>query len=201
MVEAFPLSWPIGFARNTGEKVSSQFKCTLGQARDGVKAEIERMRGTAVIISSNIPTKANGDMYASARPVDNDHGVAVYFTWKGDQVVLACDRYITIRENLRAIEKSIEAMRGLDRWGCSDILSRAFSGFKALPTGSGVVLGKVKRHWYEVLEVTIDAEKKLGKKQHRLLSKRYHPDNGPEPNAEKFQEVQEAWKELASLPF
>ena len=199
MVEAFPLSWPAGFPRHAGERISSQFKCTLGQARDGVNNEISRMNGRQVIISSNIPLKQNGDMYASQKPVDNDHGVAVYFTWKGDQVVLACDRYQTIRENLRAIEKSLEAMRGLERWGCSDILRRAFSGFKALPTGSGIELGTLKRTWYQVLEISRNSTYEEVKAAHRLLSKLYHPDNGREPSAEKFQEVQEAVKEGMNL--
>lgn len=141
-IEAFPLYWPAGFER-AKTKRSSAFKATLAEARDGVLYEIKRLGGRNVIISSSIPLKKDGQMQGIARPVDGDHGVAVYFTWKNDQYVLACDSYQYIWENLRAIEKSIDAIRGLERWGASDILSRAFSGFKALP--------EANNEWWKIL--------------------------------------------------
>lgn len=73
--------------------------------------------GKNPVISSSIPLLRNGQMQGSGKPVDGDHGVAVYFIWKNDQYVLACDTYQFIWDNLRAIEKSLDAIRGLERWG------------------------------------------------------------------------------------
>ena len=42
-------------------------------------------------------------------------GVAVYFTWDGEQRSMACDRWHKIESNMRALAKSINALRGLDR--------------------------------------------------------------------------------------
>lgn len=175
-IEAFPLQWPLGFERSTIKK-DSTFKSTIAQARDNVSDEIRKLKGTNLIISSNIPLKKNGDLYGSMKPVDGDHGVAVYFSWKNQQYVLACDNYYTIQENLRAIAKSIDAIRGLERWGASDILARAFSGFKALPQETALQF-----------EVTKD--------NFRTLAKKYHPDNKETGNHEIFIKIKRAYDQL-----
>jgi hypothetical protein len=168
MVEAFPLSWPAGFPRSV-KKINSQFTCTTAQARDGILRQVNLMKGSNVIISTNIPVKRDGHLYATGKPVDNDYGVAVYFTWKNDQVVLACDQYNSIWENLRAIQNSIEAMRKLEKWGCSDILSRAFSGFKTLSEAK-------TDHWTSILSLHHSATVSEIKIRYRDLAKKYHPD-------------------------
>jgi len=193
-VEAFPLAWPQGFKRSTKKK-DSCFKCTLAQARDGVLNEIGRLKGTNAIISSNVPLKKDGNMYASLKTIDGDEGVAVYFTWKGDEYVLACDSYYTIRENLRAIEKSIEAIRGLDRWGVSDILSRAFTGFKALPAASPV---NIERDWWEVLGCYPDSTQVMITACYNLLVKKYHPDIPVTGDNNKFLEIKTAYDKVKS---
>lgn len=183
--ESFPLHWPVGFERSKSKKYSS-FKCTLVQARDGVLEEIRRLKGTNVVISTNIPVKRDGNLYASMKTVDGDEGVAVYFTWKGEQYVLACDCYYKIHENLRAIEKSIEAIRGLDRWGASDILARAFTGFKALP--------ETNDNWWTVLGVRKVSDEETIKRAYRDLVKKYHPDNGDSGDHEMFIKIQNAYE-------
>jgi hypothetical protein len=180
MIEAFPLQWPVGFPRATKKK-PSQFKCTIAQARDGIIKQIQMMKGSAVIISTNIPVKKDGLLYASGKPVDNDHGVAVYFTWRNEQRVLACDQYNSIWENLRAIENSIEAMRGLERWGCSDILARTFSGFKALPESHPLT-------WYEYMGISKNSKLKEITSRYREMSKLHHPDS-PSGSHEAFLEL------------
>jgi hypothetical protein len=70
-------------------------------------------------------------MRVDREPVDS--GVAVYFTRDQQQMVFACDKYDLLRDNMQAIAKTIQAMRGIERWGAGDMMNRAFSGFKALP--------------------------------------------------------------------
>lgn len=193
MIEAFPLQWPLGYNRTPHQKIKrSQFKATLGQARDGVLNEIQRLGGRNAIISSNIPIKKDGNLYASQKPIDGDHGVAVYFTWNNEQMVLACDAYISITENLRAIEKSIEAMRGLERWGASDILKRSFSGFKALPEQGTV---NENNSWWSVLGVTPFSSYDEVKKAYRQKVAMYHPDNVTTGDRMIFDSVFNAMKE------
>jgi hypothetical protein len=46
----------------------------------------------------------------------------------------ACDRWDSVADNVQAIRKTIEALRGIERWGTGDMVQRAFAGFVALPS-------------------------------------------------------------------
>ena len=53
---------------------------------------------------------------------------------------------------LMRLAKSIEAMRGIERWGPSQMMERTFTGFAALPEKSG-------SDWWDVLQVRRDASR------------------------------------------
>lgn len=130
-VEAFPLYWPEGWKR-TSFRESSRFKTGFGAARQFLILEIERMGGHKTIISSNISLRNDGLPRANM-PQPSDPGIAVYFTRGGKEYVFACDKFSKTHDNIYAIAKTIEAMRGIERWGASDMMERAFTGFSALP--------------------------------------------------------------------
>jgi hypothetical protein len=124
-----------------------------------------------IVISSNVALRRDGLPYANqAEP--NDVGIAVFWFQGGDQRVIACDHWDRTRDNLRAIEKTIEAMRGIDRWGSTDIMDRAFSGFAALPAPA---VG-----WRAVMnfpaDLVVDGE--LLRSRYRKLAHEHHPDHG-----------------------
>lgn len=143
MAEAYPLHWPEGWPR-TRTPARARFEVTLAAARDGLVAQIQMMGGSYPVLSSNLELRRDGLPYAQQRE-PSDTGVAVYFMRKGKQMVFACDRWDLTKDNVRAIEKTIDAMRGIERWGASDMLERAFSAFVALPASP------TKRSWREVL--------------------------------------------------
>lgn len=129
--EAYPLAWPAGWAR-TANPESAKFKVEFSQARDHLVWEIQRMGGRYIVISTNIPLRRDGLPYVgTAEP--RDHGVAVYFERKGKQLVFACDKWDKVKHNMRAIEKTIDAIRGIERWGASDLMERSLQAFEALP--------------------------------------------------------------------
>lgn len=86
---------------------------------------------STVIVSSNVPVRRDGMPYSNAREPD-DAGVAVYFVMKGQKHCLTCDKWDRVADNVNAIAKHIEAMRGQLRWGVADVAAM-FAGFKALP--------------------------------------------------------------------
>jgi hypothetical protein len=130
-VSAFPLTWPLGWPRT---KVA--FKRSPGKAFREIREELGRAGAASVVISTNLPTRRDGQPYADARLAQPDPGVAVYFALNGRQYVLACDRFNTAAGNARAIALTVEAMRGIERWGTGGMLERAFTGFLALPEGN-----------------------------------------------------------------
>lgn len=170
MAEAFPLHWPQGWPR-TKEPQRSRFDVTFGRARDGLFNEIAMMGGSYPVLSTNIELRRDGLPYAQQRE-PADAGVAVYFMRKGKQMVFACDRWDRARDNVRAIEKTIEAMRGIERWGASDMLERAFSAFVALPSS--------KRTWREVLGFPPQSrpDRDAIEAAYRSKAKAAHPDTG-----------------------
>ncbi|MGP8269090.1 MAG: J domain-containing protein [Terracidiphilus sp.] len=98
------------------------------------------------------------------------------FTYKKNQMCFACDRYRTVKENLTAIGKTIEALRGMERWGASDMMERAFRGFTALAASNG-------RDWWDVLQVRRDASREAMEANFRLLAQDRHPDRGGSQDA------------------
>lgn len=188
MAEAFPLHWPTGWPR-TKSPAKSRFDVSFTEARDGLVAEVQRLGGRYIVISTDIETRQDGLPYANQR-APRDTGVAVYFERKGKQMVFACDRWNSVKDNMRAVAKTIEAIRGIERWGASEMLERAFSAFQALPAPGETR----KQHWREVLgltgqDITRNPRERVDA-AYRALAKKAHPDAGGSP--ESFHALQHA---------
>ena len=172
-MEAYPLQWPDYHPRTPHYKIQkSRFDTTNDIARKLVFNEIRRLGGHQAIMSTNIPLRKDGFPYANAKEPD-DRGVAVYFRYKDKQMVFACDKWQTTKENMKAIAKTIEAIRGIERWGSTEMMEQAFRGFEALPAPSA-------EGWQEIFGEPSDwnPTKEELKAKFRKLAKRFHPDNG-----------------------
>ncbi len=172
-VSAYPLDWPTGYPRAKKRK-RSLFKTSLADARDGLLEELRLMRAKNVVISTNVQTyeKKGKQVPYSGQATPSDPGAAVYFEWKKESYVLACDRWKTVDDNMQALRKTVEALRGLERWGVSDMLRRTVSGFKRLPeAGSG-------RPWWAELGLGPSASKGEIQQAFRRRAANAHPDAG-----------------------
>lgn len=139
--EAHPLHWPEGRAR-TRRRQRSRFDVTFAQARDALSDEIHRLGGRYMVLSTNVALRRDNLPYAN-QPEPDDTGVAVYFERNGKQMCFACDRWDRVKDNIRAIQKTIEAMRGIERWGTGEMMDRAFSAFEAQASSrSNALLGR-----------------------------------------------------------
>lgn len=170
-MEAWPLNWPEG-VRRTKVPQQSRFDASFVQARDGILDEVRRIGGRYPVLSTNIELRRDGLPYAN-QPNPVDAGVALYFERKGKQMVFACDRWSRVKDNMRAIQKTIEAIRGIERWGASEMLERAFSAFEALPSP------RTERGWREILGITNPKPHSSEiEAMYRTKAKRAHPDAG-----------------------
>lgn len=171
--EAFPLEWPAGVPRSRNPQRSAFGEVTIHRATQELLWEIERMHGRLPVISTNLELRNDGLPYSKQRPI-RDHGVAVYFSRRGKQLVFACDRWDRIEHNMRSITKTIDAMRGIERWGSSDLMERAFMGFEALPPPDGVVTLTC----WQILDLAPGASEMEIERAYRTKAKSAHPDQG-----------------------
>lgn len=192
-IDAYPLHWPDGWKRTPNySRDHSKFKSTFAVARDELMTEINRLqggrwyRGADPVLSTNVELRQDGLPYAG-RKAPEDTGVAVYFEYKKKPMVFACDKYVYVWENMVAIRKTIEAIRGMERWGASDMMERAFQGFAALPDQS-------RGNWHHVLNVFLGATREEVESAYRRLRSQYHPDRAG-GDAVQFDRVQKAWEQ------
>lgn len=182
----YPLTWPNGWPRtNPYLRANSRFKVKVDKAYRELVQELERLGARGIIISSNLKLRNDGLPYVN-QPRHDDEGIAVYFTRKGRDMVLACDKYASREANMRAITKTIDAIRGIERWGSSDLMERAFNGFAQLGHDDG-------RKWWDVLGVTSDASAFEIETAYMRRRSATHPDKGGD--ATEFNAVLAAWEQ------
>ena len=139
-VKAYPLAWPKDRSRTKGRQRSRFGDKAVAVALTLLKRELGRMSASGIVVSTNIPLKPSGEPYRDKVKLP-DPGVAVYFHLQGDPICLSCDRWDLVEDNLHAISKHVEAMRGMERWGVAS-LRQSFAGFKMLTSGE---------NWWDVL--------------------------------------------------
>ena len=184
MTDAYPLKWPAGWPRakeqrraDFGQKTISssgyayKTSTTFDKATRALYDELKLLKVTEVVLSSNLELRRDrqGVPYANQRI--SDTGVAVYFKRDGKEQCIPCDRWDRAEDNIKAVAKTIEALRGIERWGAKNMVDAAFRGFAALPAPPD----------YSFEKKTTD--------ELRELMMENHPDTGTRPDTDKFQAV------------
>jgi hypothetical protein len=182
--QRYPLTWPEGWKRTPrSSRSASPFKTTPEKAYRELMEELERLGARNVIVSSNLKLRQDGAPYAN-QPRHEDEGVAVYFTRKGKDMALACDKFAKREDNMRAITKTIDAIRGIERWGSSDMMERAFTGFAQLANDGA-------RKWWEVLGCDRYQPLEDVVRIRNARRSAAHPDKGGDPA--EFQAITDAY--------
>ena len=196
-ITASPLHWPEGWARSETQERSRFGKwndpVTINKATRFVLDELSRMGvfQSDVIVSTNLKLRIDGLPYSNQKQPE-DKGVSVWWIKDGKQMVLALDKYDRIADNIYAVGKTIEAMRGIERWGSGEILQRTFTGFQALPDPESAS----KPSWQQVLNYYGDSLSEA-KTAYLKARKAAHPDHGG--STEEFKAVEEAWEQAQQI--
>lgn len=195
MIYQYPLDWPVGVPR-TKKPTPSRFDTSEGRVKKGLERELSLMVASQIVITSNVELRRDGRPYANQQLTDT--GVAVYFIRSGERRCIACDRWNSTRDNLQAVSKTVEALRGIERWGTAAMVEAAFRGFAALPAGAAVVAGAgfmtPARPWWEVLEISPTASKEIKDAAYKAKRLSTHPDKQGGSDA-AFIEVERAYEE------
>lgn len=184
-IEAYPLAWPDGWPRrDSSRRTGSRYEVSFLRARDELARQLKLAGARHPVISTNVPLRRDGLPLANmAEP--KDPGVAVYWDdRKGKARVIACDCWRTVRENLRAVGLTIEALRTIERTGASELLERAYSGFARLPAAPDC---------WSVLGLSKGTPTERVSDRYRELARQHHPDRGG--NAETMSRINAAYQE------
>jgi hypothetical protein len=195
-VQAHPLHWPLhrprtklprraNFHRRPANEngYSRRESLSIADSRDRLYRELGLLGGKQVIISSNLELKMDGTPRGSQRE-PSDSGIAVYFQLNKQPHCLSCDAWDRCADNLAAVAKHVEAMRGQLRWGVADVASM-FAGFKALP---GAIITPAPMTVEEAAEAIVGNDQACirlmiqdadcFRATYRDQAKRLHPDTG-----------------------
>lgn len=179
-VSRCPLTWPGGWPRTRpshrqharfSDRRSNRYssEVSIHVAIRRLMNEVEKLpNARQEILSTNMPTRLDGLPYSNRQEPD-DPGAALYFVLNGKPRALACDKWRRTADNIVAIAKHIEALRGIDRWGVGTT-DRAFAGYAALPPTA--------EEWWLILGVGPDASEIEIEAAYRRLAKEAHPDHG-----------------------
>lgn len=187
MTQSFPLLWPDHWPRTPFAKQTNNARLgttKFDTARKSIFAELGRLGASSIVLSTNVPLRADGAPYAdAARRQMPDPGVAVYFQLRGKPMVMARDAYYDIAQNLRSLALAIEYLRGLERHGGAVMLERAFAGFTALPPPGGGIVFEEEIEWREELGpvpegLTDDELLIIMEARYRSKAKTAHTDKG-----------------------
>lgn len=171
----YPLHWPSNWPRARSRRQANfherthagQKPLSIATAMDRLEEELTKLGAKEIVVSTNRERRVNG-MINAAGSEPADPGVAVYFQLKGKDTALACDAWDRVADNLNAIAKHIEALRGQERWGVGTI-EQAFTGYQALPA---------PEQWWQVLGLPRNASRDAITQAYRTLAKSAHPDAG-----------------------
>lgn len=180
-VDRYPLAWPVGWPRTqAGNRRPARFHSrseagglsrnkamTLGIALDRLERELNFIAAQAAVLSTNLPLGIRGSPLHLPKPHFDDPGVAVYFRHKGKPIVLACDKWSTVADNVAAIAAHIDAIRRMDRYGVGR-LEQALAGYTRLLSG--------RRAWFDVLDVQPHAPWEHIEAVYKQKAKERHPD-------------------------
>ena len=187
MIYHFPVQWPIDWPRNETYQVA-HFEVSYDKALRDLGYELNRLGAESAYISTDRPLRIDGQPRSGVQP--DTAAVAVYFVRHGKQLSIPCDRYRTVRDNIRAIGLTLQSIRRMERYGTSQMVDAALSGFAALPEIASPYAGP--RPWYDVLEVSPNASPEVIKASFRAKAANTHPD-APGGSTAAFQEVKRAY--------
>jgi hypothetical protein len=190
-IDAYPLTWPATWPRTPGYRRQranfwqkterGKTKHSMSEAISFALSELRQLQARQVVISSNLQLRLDGLPRAGQR-IPEDPGISVWFILKSKPRVLACDKWDRPEDNLWAIGKHIEALRGQERWGVGT-LDQAFTGYPALPQPKSI--------WWQVLGCSETATVDEIQAAYRAKVKQVHPDAGG--SIDDFHQVQIAY--------
>lgn len=134
--------------RPANQRVASRFDSTWSATLDLLDRELHYLHGRDLVIEVDVreqDIRLDGGLRATAKAetpavvvaFDSEHGPMLYRSdlYSGRWGVSPGEAW---KENVRAVAKTLEALRAVDRYGATET-GQQYAGFKALPGGTPIV--------------------------------------------------------------
>lgn len=140
--------------RPAAQRKRSAFDSTWSTTLEDLAREIKHLGGKNVVIEVDVreqDIRLDGTLRANARTPEHPAVVVAFESDHGPQLH-RCDRFersyrrdsIGWQENVRAIAKTLEALRAVTRYGSAET-GQQYAGFKALPAGRAMPASHMTR--------------------------------------------------------
>ncbi|HEU4752941.1 MAG TPA: molecular chaperone DnaJ [Armatimonadota bacterium] len=129
--------WPGGRLTPVCYRRAAQFRATYASTLDLLERELGYLSARDIVIQIAVDVREirnDGWPRASARP--SHPGVALSFVSRGKPLQVYTDRFTTWEDNLRGIALTLEKLRAIERYGCTQE-GRQYTGWAQLPPGEG----------------------------------------------------------------
>jgi hypothetical protein len=176
---AWPAGWPRTHPKNR-ERARFDPNLTLNAA---IKECMDQVR---LMGASELRIEADNILVGGA----HDPGVVVYFKWRGKSYAWPCDHWDKPQHNLRAISKTLDAKRAVERWRATS-LEREFKANLSLGAGSPASppAAKAEAEFNELL-----SKGKTVDEAYKELALKHHPDRkGSHEAMSKLNELRELY--------
>jgi hypothetical protein len=186
------LEWPAGFDRTpTRERSKNQrFDVSLTQAFDDLEAELDRLGVDDYRYSFDARSRQrDGRPYSRSNP--DDPSFVLRWTMDGQQFAVACDRWATLRDNVRSVGLYVREKRKMENRPVTTGTSE-FANARLPSSDESTVTGEPPAH--VVLDISPEASDDAVRAAYRERLKEVHPDVGGDP--EQFKRVQHAKERL-----
>lgn len=182
------VDWPAEFERTpAGERQKNRrFDVTLSQAFDDLEAELDLLDVDDFRYSFDADArKTDGRPYARANP--DDPSFVLRWSMDGQQFAVACDRWSTLRDNVRSVGLYVREKRKMESRPVTTGESE-FANARLPSADDDAVAGEPPAH--AILDVAPEADADVVEAAYRERIRETHPDHGGSPEA--FQRVQRA---------
>ena len=141
--------------RPASQRKRSQFDSTWSDTIELLGREVLMLGGRDVVIEVDVreqDIRNDGMLRANARTPEHPAVVVAFETRSHGPMLYRCDRFersykrdsVGWQENVRAIAKTLEALRAVDRYGATET-GQQYAGFKALPAGRAIPASHMTR--------------------------------------------------------
>lgn len=182
-------AWPNNVRATPYDKRKrSPFRSAWGATLDDLDRELVAAKAWNVVIEIDAPPseiRRDGMPRVDARTRGPGVIISYELHYKNNSVqrfVFPCDTYHDWQDNVRAIAKTLEALRAVDRYGVTRD-GQQFAGFKAIPASTGTTLSVeqaanvLSRHGGIVLNQN-QPDYEAARRAFRSARSRTHPDAG-----------------------